>query len=250
MLRKLSALRSLAINATDGEIGSVKDSYFDDQRWVLRYIVVDTTRWLPGREVLISPFSVNGIDWERELLDVSISREQVKSSPPIDFDKPVSRQQEAAFLDYFDYPYYWGGSMMWGVSASPALMRPPSANAEEHLMARRETEQQSDPHLRSEKRVTGYHIEAEDGMIGHVEDFLLDEQTWALRYFIVDTRNWLPGRRVLLATDWIEDVSWDKRVVRVPLTRDAIRSSPEWREQAMLTIDDERALYGHYGRRR
>lgn len=248
MLQKLAALRSLAIRATDGEIGAVKDSYFDDQRWVLRYIVVDTARWLPGRQVLISPFSVSGIDWERQLLDLSVVREQVKSSPSIDFDKPVSRQHETAFLDYYGYPYYWGGSMMWGISASPAVVRPPPAAVEGLVEQQRERKQQSDPHLRSEKQVAGYHIEADDGMIGHVEDFLFDPRTWALRYFIVDTRNWLPGRHVLLGTDWIDEVSWDKRVVRVPLSRDAIRNSPEWRGGAMLTEDEERSLHAHYGR--
>jgi hypothetical protein len=248
MLQKLSKLRSLSIRAIDGEIGSVKDSYFDDQRWVLRYIVIDTSRWLPGGEVLISPFSVSGIDWERQLLDLSITREQVKSSPSIDLDKPVSRQHEAAFLDYYGYPYYWGGSMLWGISASPAIVRPPPDAFEEQLQERRERKEQSDQHLRSEKHVTGYHIEADDGMIGHVEDFLFDAPTWALRYFIVDTRNWLPGRHVLLGTDWIDKVSWDKRVVRVPLSRDAIRNSPEWHEEAMLKEDEEHLLYRHYGK--
>lgn len=247
MLQKLSGLTSLSIRATDGEIGSVKDSYFDDQRWVVRYIVVDTSRWLPGREVLISPFSVSGIDWQRQLLDVSISRDQVKSSPSIDLDKPVSRQREAQFLDYYGYPYYWGGSMMWGISASPAIATPPG-RLEEQMQERRERTEQSDPHLRSEEQVTGYHIEAEDGMIGHVDDFLFDPQTWALRYFIVDTRNWLPGRHVLLGTDWIDKVDWAKRIVRVPLSREAIRNSPEWHEGAKLDQDEEHSLHRHYGK--
>lgn len=138
--------------------------------------------------------------------------------------------------------------MMWGISASPAVVRPPPGAVEGLLEQQRERKQQSDPHLRSEKQVAGYHIEADDGMIGHVEDFLFDPQTWALRYFIVDTRNWLPGRHVLLSTDWIDEVSWDKRVVRVPLSRDAIRNSPEWRGGAMLKEDEERSLHAHYGK--
>jgi hypothetical protein len=249
MLQTLSSLRKLSIRAIDGEIGSVEDSYFDDDRWVLRYLVVDTGGWLPGREVLISPFSVSGIDWRLQLLDLSITSEQLKSSPSIDMDKPVSRQQEAALLDYYGYPYYWGGMMPWGISASPAIVRPPPVDYEEQLREQRKREEHSDPHLRSAKHVTGYHIEASDGMIGHVEDFIFNPQTWALRYFIVDTRNWLPGRHVLLATDWIDEVSWDKRTVRVvPLTREAIRSSPEWDEQKMLNESDELGLYRHYGK--
>lgn len=189
MLQTLSSLHKLSIRATDGEIGSVEDTYFDDERWVLRYIVVDTGGWLTGRDVLISPVSVSRIDWERKLLDVSITREQVESSPSIDMEKPVSRQHEAAFLDYYGYPYYWGGMMPWGISASPAIVRPPDANHEQQLreaQERKQSNERSDPHLRSAKHVSGYHIEASDGMIGHVEDFILDPHTWALRYFVVE----------------------------------------------------------------
>ncbi len=246
MLQKLSSLRNLTIKASDGEIGSVKDSYFDDQRWVLRYIVVDTARWLLAREVLVSPYSVRDIDWQARRLDVSINRDAVRSSPSIDFDKPVSRQQEAAFLDYFNYPHYWGGGMAWGISASPGIGRPKVEREEKP--SRQAADEHADPHLRSEQAITGYHIEASDGMIGHIEDFLFDPDTWALRYFIVDTRNWLPGRHVLLDVEWIDAVSWDKRLVSVPLSRDAIHDSPEWNEQALLSADEELWLHQHYGK--
>lgn len=246
MLRSLSALQKLKIQATDGDVGTVKDSYFDDARWTVRYLVVDTGRWLPGREVLISPQSVRDILWEREALDVSISRDQVKASPSIDFDKPVSRQHEAAFLDYYGYPYYWGGGgMLGGISASPAVPRPPANEARETQRMRGEG---FDPHLRSTKHVTGYHIEASDGKIGHIDDFLFDDQNWSLRFFVVDTRNWLPGRHVLVATDWIDDLDWDRRVLRVALSQEAIRESPEWHDDELLGADAERSLYRHYGR--
>lgn len=248
MLRPLSSLQRFAIRAVDGEIGSVKDVYFDDQQWAVRYLVVDTQRWLPGRKVLVSPFSVRGIDWRNESVDVSISRDQVKASPSIDTDKPVQRQHEVDFLDYYGYPHYWGGGMLWGVSASPALPPPPEPEEARRLQEQRA--EQGDPHLRSIQYVNGYHIEARDGMIGHVDDFIFDEQTWAVRFFIVDTRNWLPGRRVLLATDWIHEVNWEMGVVRVPLTRDAIRESPEWKEDEQLSETAEESLYQHYGRAR
>jgi hypothetical protein len=249
MLRPLSALKRFAIHAVDGEIGSVVDSYLDDRQWVVRYLVVDTRRWLPGRKVLISPFSIRGIDWRNEAVNVTITRDQVKASPSVDTDRPVSRQHEVDFLDYYGYPHYWGGGMLWGISASPAIPAPTDEAREE-----REQQQQSgghgDPHLRSAKYVTGYHIEARDGMIGHVEDFLFDEQTWAVRFLVVDTRNWLPGRRVLLATEWIDEVNWDKATVRLPLTRDAIRESPEWHDDEQLSESEEQSLYQHYGRTR
>jgi hypothetical protein len=248
MLRTLSSLRPLSIRATDGEIGSIKDSYFDDQRWVVRYVVVDTGRWLPGRLVLISPHSISGIDWERDLLHVSITRQQVKASPDIDTHKPISRQHEEEFLDYYGYPYYWGGAMFGGIAASPAIPRPPPRASEDRPQARNASSEQYDPNLRSAEHVSTYDIEADDGLIGHVGDFIFDERTWALRYLVVDTRKWLPGRRVLVATEWIEEVNWEKRVVRVPLSRDGVRNSPEWDEDEPLTEGTEQSIYRHYGR--
>lgn len=251
MLRPLSSLQRFAIHAVDGDIGSVADCYFDDRQWVVRYLVVDTQRWLPGsRKVLISPYSVSSIDWQNERVNVSISREQVKSSPSIDLEKPVSRQHEADFLDYYDSPYYWGGGMLWGVSASPAIARPSAEpQRERELRQRRETED-ADPHLRSADYVSNYHIQARDGAIGHVDDFIFDEQSWEVRFFVIDTRNWLPGRHVVLATEWIEEVNWDESLVRVPLTRDAIRASPEWDDDEALSESAEQSLYAHYGRTR
>lgn len=251
MLRSLSSLQRFAIRAVDGDIGAVTDCYFDDRQWVVRYLVVDTQRWLPGsRKVLISPYSVNGIDWQNECVNVSITRDQVKSSPSIDLDKPVSRQHEADFLDYYGYPPYWGGSMLWGVSASPAIARPPDGPEKERELRQRREAEDADPHLRSADYVNGYHIQARDGEIGHVDDFIFDEQSWEVRFFVIDTRNWLPGRHVVLATEWIEEVNWDESLVRVPLTRDAIRASPEWDEDESLSESVEQSLYAHYGRPR
>ena len=68
---------------------------------------------------------------------------------------------------------------------------------------------QNDPHLRSSAAVTGYHIQATDGDIGHVEDFLLDDRSWTIRFMVVDTTNWWAGEKVLIAPAWIERVDWD-----------------------------------------
>jgi uncharacterized protein YrrD len=247
MLRKLSALEGMPLRATDGDIGSVKDVLFDDQRWTVRYLVVDTNRWLPGRKVLISPFSVDAIDWDEQAVAVRISREQVKGSPDIDTDKPVSRQHEADFLDYYGYPYYWGGVLGWGALAYPSVA-PSQQDSIDREQRQRQRQEESDPHLRSVDALATYQIEAQDGGLGHVDDFLYDEQSWALRYLIVDTRNWLPGRRVLVSTEWVKDVSWEQRLVHIDLSRDAIRESPEYSPENLLMPDDEQSLYRHYGR--
>jgi|SRR5450830_423961 len=108
MLRNTKDLDNFAIRATDGEIGNIKDMYFDDDAWVLRYFVVETGSWLSSRKVLISTVSVQQPDWHGKTLPVSITKSQVSSSP--DIDKPVSRQNEEQYLGYYGYPYYWGGT--------------------------------------------------------------------------------------------------------------------------------------------
>ncbi len=241
----------MSIGATDAEVGKVKDAYFDDQHWAVRYLVVDTGGWLSGRKVLISPLSINETDWNARLIHVNLTRDQVQSAPDIDTDKPVSRQHETEYFDHYGYPYYWAGPAMWGPTSFPAGTGaalgqvPPPVNPE--MLAQRE-QQSHDPHLRSASEVIGYHIEASDGAIGHVDDFLFDDEDWSLRYVVVDTRNWLPGRQVLVSAEWVEDVSWSERRAYVGLSREEVRSSPEYDRDLLISADDEERLYRHYNR--
>lgn len=254
MLRDASTLSGSAVSATDGEIGHVKDSYFDDQAWAIRYLVVDTGTWLTGREVLISPYAVKRpLDSISEgVIDVALTRAQVKASPDIDTHKPVSRQHESEYLGYYGYPTYWNGGDLWAMGAYPAMppLTTPPDYTERH--ERREAEANpEDVHLRSAENVKGYHIQARDDSIGHVEDFVFDDESWALRYLIVDTRNWWPGgRRVLVATRWIERIDWTERRVFTTLTRDAVKASPEYDESATIDRAYEARLHDAYGRER
>lgn len=263
MLRSTKELESCAIGATDGPIGQVEDLYFDDDAWVLRYLVVDTGTWLSSRKVLISPMSVGKPDWEQRLLPVSISKEQVKNSPDIDTNKPVSRQHESDYLGYYGYPAYWGGVGLWGEGLYPAATlaatlaadAPQSFNdadmqrqrAEE---ARQESERHrnDDPHLRSCNAVVGYYIHATDGEVGHVEGFIVDDQTWAVRYLVVNTSNWWVGHPVLIAPQWITGVHWTDHTVSVNLTRDAVKSAPAYDSSAQLNREWEAGLYAHLER--
>lgn len=243
MLHILSALKRMPIGAVDGEIGHVTDIYFDDREWTLRYLVVNPGSWLTGRRVLISPWAIRDVNWQAERVDVALTREQVRSSPEMDTDKPVSRQYETAYSDYYGYPYYWTGPFAWG----PLPIPKEGATADPTQQVERRDTKQGDPHLRSANEVDRYHIEAVNGSIGHVDDFILDDASWALRYFVVDTRNWLPGRRVLISTDWVDRVSWEERKAYVALTRDEVRNSPEY-DPASFTEAEEDVLYRHYGR--
>ena len=231
MLRSLKKLKGSALRAVDGDVGRVEQCYFDDERWVVRYIVVDTGGVLLGRPVLISPVSVREVNWEDGKIHVVLTSEQVRKSPDIDTTETFSRRKESEFYRYYHWPVYWGGVGLWGNGMYPAMLPEVMITDEEGRAARREAEerepQDEQIHLRSTDEVTGYHIQARDGEIGHVEDFLIDDQTWAIRYVVVDTRNWLPGKKVLVEPAQIGEVDWYEEKVRVDLPREAIRQAPE-----------------------
>jgi uncharacterized protein YrrD len=257
MLRKLEAMSGFTIQAVDGEIGRVDDFLFDDQNWTIRYLVVDTGGWLSGRQVLISPVALESPQWEIETLPVNLTQEQVESSPEISRDQPVSRQQEEILHAHYGWPLYWagGGPVQMGY-AGMAGPPPASTIAAQAAVQRakvaaeqsQETQEESgDPNLRSVKEVTGYQIAATDGEIGHVTDFFASEQDWIIRYMLVKTRNWLPGRTVLIAPNWIERISWTESQVQVDLTREQIKDSPEYEPGHPVGREYETELYRHYG---
>lgn len=111
-----------------------------------------------------------------------------------------------------------------------------------------ELEEGSDPHLRSSREIMGYRIQARDGEIGHVEDWIVEDEIWAIRYLIVDTGNWLPGKRVLVAPAWVETMNWADREVRIDLKRETIEGSPEFDPAEAINREYEGRLYDYYGR--
>ena len=259
MLRSLKELESYRIIANDGDIGHVRDFYFEDDDWAVRYLVVDTGTWLSSRKVLVSPISVLEPNWLARTLPVSISKEQVGNSPDFDSDKPVSRQNEEQYMGYYAYPYYWNGEGLWGEGLYPDALVPGFAGygververereLEAYLRDERERHRNDDPHLRSSNAVTGYHIHATDGDIGHVADFLIDDDTWVIRYLVVETSNWWMGHKVLIAPPWIKGVHWSDRTVTVDLDREAIKSAPPFDSTVEWSRDQERALSKHYDR--
>lgn len=231
LLRIMNELRSSDIVASDGSLGSVRDVYFDDAHWTVRYLVVDTGNWLPGREVLISPASIRGV--EKGIVRVGLTRKQVEDAPGAETQQPVSRLYEQAHALYYGYPYYWGGPYAWGPVAMPGVIpmphRGPGAEQSRDLAEVREQAEQEAQrsHLRSAGEVVGYQIQATDGSIGHVEDFLVDDATWAIDEMLVDTRNWLPGKKVRVPPGAIAEVDWATREVRMRMTRGEIESAAE-----------------------
>ena len=223
MQRALKDLRRDFIVARDGRIGSLEDVYFDDQAWTVRYLVVDTGDWLPGRKVLISPHSVQREAQSRDAIAVDLTREQIRHAPGLENDTPVSQQFEEAHARYYGYAQYLAAA-----GATGAVAPPPSSAASAADRAELERAEQAahQSHLRSSREVAGYRIEAADGALGHVEDFMVDEQRWAIAELVVDTRNWLPGKKVLVPPSAVADIDWEQRRVRVRLVRRELQQAP------------------------
>jgi hypothetical protein len=230
-----------AINNTD--IGKVHDFYFDDLHWTIRYIVVATGSILAGRKVLISPVALLHPAWSPLHIRVNLTWEQVESSPSLDLHKPVARRHEIEHHQHYGWPYYWEGGGVWGAWANPkALAERP------HTESGSSAESYSnDSHLRSTREVTGYHIKAEDGEVGHLEDFLFDDESWEIRYAIIDTKNWWPGKKVLVRPQWIRQMSWSEREIYTSISRETIRQSPPWDPNRPLSREYELRLHQHYG---
>ncbi len=239
MLVSIKSLKGYKLNSIDGEIGKVKEFYFDDKHWVVRYLVADTGNWLIGNRVLISPYALVSVNKEQEQIDINLSKNQVEESPPLNSDKPVSQQFEVAYYGYYGYPIYWSGASMWG--AYPYIIR----DREEWKKSDKQ-DKNWDPHLRSTDEVSGYQIQANDGEMGHVVDFIIDEETWAIRYLVIDTKNWFGGNKVLISPIWADYISWNDSKVFVNLSLEEVKHAPEYSEEALLTRDYEIELHRHY----
>lgn len=242
MLRSAKDMMGFQLKAKDGEIGRSKDFLFDDEHWTIRYLLADTGGWLLGRRVLISPISMDNVDKKSKLFSVDLTKRQIEQAPSEAEDAPVSRQFEIEFFNYHQWPFYWsGGGHPWGVMESPQGMRMQSEDSE------MSSEIKGDKHLRSMNVVRGYYIEAEDGEIGHIEDFIVDDETWAIRYIVVDTRNWLPGKKVLVSPSWAKEIDWALSHVQFGVSREQIKNSPEYDVGLAITRDYEDLLYDYYG---
>jgi hypothetical protein len=242
MLIKAKTLNGYKLASLDGEIGKVKEFYFDDRHWTIRYLVAETGSWLATRKVLISPYALNNVIESEKDITVNLTKKQIEKSPSLDSHKPVSQQFEVDYYGYYGWPTYWSGASIWG--DNPFIERDRNKWGQFPKGAK-----SWDRHLRSTQAVTGYHLQALDGEIGHVEDFIIDDENWTIRYLIVGTKNWLPGKKVLVSPLWIERVSWSESKVFTNLSRQTIKESPEYTEESLLTRDYEIALHHHYDRK-
>jgi hypothetical protein len=256
MLRSLKEISGFRIHAMDGDIGSVDDFFFEDNTWHIRYIVVDTGRWLPGRRVLLSPLAVGLPLWEKRKLPTDLTMQKVKDSPDINTDQPVSRQQEADLHAYYMWPPYWGANFgMIGNYPLPSVIPPESSEIEEkteEMSGEKMGEEKAgevrhgDPHLRGMREIFDYTVEGLDGDVGDVDDFIVDDCNWSLRYLVVDTGNWLPGKKVLVATRMIQRIDRNMATVHVDLHKQAIKTCPQYHPDQPIGDQYEQIIKSHY----
>lgn len=253
MKRTIKSLTGYAIGALDGEIGKVDEFYFDDASWIIRYMVVETGNWLSGRKVLISPESFLQPDWENKIFQVNLTREQVEHSPDINTDLPVTRQEEIRLNQHYPWKSYWEGGL-WGggmgttgmVMPTPLFIDDAMLKEEDRINEAEHIEVTGDQHLRSTKKTTGYSIEATDGSIGDIEDFIVDDSSWKIDFIEVDTGNWLPGKKVLISPQWIQAIDWQMSSVTVKVSVASVKNSPEYHSDKPIGDEYFVSLHKHY----
>jgi len=223
MLQSIKQLYGNKLAALDGDIGHVKDFYFDDENWVVRYLVADTGSWLTGRLVLLTPHAFGKLDQDEKTLHIKLHKKKIQDSPSIESHKPVSRQYEADYYAYYGWPTYWDGNAMWGIGGYPVVL-PPS---KKEMEIQKKYHHRDDKHLRSMQEVTGYNIQSVDGEIGHVSSFLVDDESWAIHELVIETGHWYSGKEILIPTGKVKRISYDEAKVFVSLTKADILQTAE-----------------------
>jgi hypothetical protein len=244
MLQRLDPIRGWKLEASDGEIGRVNDYLFDDDRWTVRYLIADTGDWLKKRSVLLSPVAMNRTDRDAKQIFVNITRDQVRSAPEFDANRPMSRRDEASYANYYQYPVYWGGIDVWGNTAHPGDLSRTRPTGSFDPARYSDAERR----LKRVSEVLGFHIRALDGEVGHIDDFLVDDDSWAIRYLLADTSNFIGGKWVLISPQWARRVDWNGLTVNLDMNKDHVKNSPEYDPNRPLDRTYEKQLYDYYER--
>lgn len=248
MLWKVNDLKSFSLRATDGVIGEVEEMFVSDDAWVVRYVIVRTGGWLDREHVLISPLALDVPNGPARTIPVSLSQEQVRNAPTADSKRTVSRENEVKYHDYYGWPYYWVGGPMWGPFMTPGELARAEVKRADKGDGSPRREPRAPSRLRSTEEVRGYGFEGADGDLGHIDDFVVDDEDWSVRYLVIDTRNWWPGgKKVLLPTALVHEISWDAQKVTSNVSRETVKSAPEYEESLPIPVAFQRLLAQHYG---
>jgi hypothetical protein len=249
MLYQATSLFGFRLQTRDNEeMGHVHDCYFDRQDWIVRYLVADIGSWFFGRKVLIATSALGIPDWDAKTLPVTMTKAEVKASPETDLAMPVTRQHERALINYYNWPTYWAEPFLSSASGVAPLATPgPTAVEQLPTEVVEGLQNSEESHLHSMVDTQGYDLEALDGTIGHVSDFVIDSQGWAIRYLVIDTSNWLAGRKVLISPQWVERIEWDDARLYLNVRKEVVANSPEQPADLRLDRVYERELHRHYG---
>jgi hypothetical protein len=258
MLWNSSVLKGFTIAASDGHIGTVSDFLFDDANWRIRWLVVDTGTWLSGRKVLLAPSMLGQLETTGRSFSVELTMQQVKDSPATDADLPVSRQMESSINDYYGWSPYWGNGLFtdsygyvgatWTETAGQ-VSAPVNKNLAGNPQSACTQQSDSDTHLRSINAVTGYHIHASDGEIGHIEGFLLKDADWSIHYIIVDTKNWWLGKKVLISPRSVRGIDLTSQLVNLNVDHQTVKDSPPYDSSTIIDAAYDDAFLAYYGLR-
>lgn len=249
MLLNLSSIRGHSIAASDGTIGSVSDVLFDDISWMIRWLVVDTGEWLSGRKVLLPPCALGHAEPNGKTFPVRLTKAEVEASPELDTHQPVSRHFETSTYNYYGWSPYWGsGFYLGGTGMTGGALSmtgdPEAPHRTDELV--RVQQDLDEPHLRSAEEITGYHIHATDGVIGHLSDLVLEETDWSIHYLIVDTSNWWMGHKVQISPRSAQDIRWTEQLIYLDVDRQTIKDSSPYDPAKPVDRAHEDRMAGHY----
>ncbi|WP_198507846.1 PRC-barrel domain-containing protein [Bacillus sp. FJAT-45037] len=262
MLLRAKDLKSYSMLASDGELGSLDDFYFDSDTATIRYFVGDTRTWFFGGKVLLSPLSFSNIDRDNERIAVKATKDQIKDSPKPEEHEPVTRKYEKQLSTYYGWEGYWGGADrprdMTGFQAHAPMMPPifnpevPRNQEEQRLQADaatvKDTEFDQDQHLISVEDIKGYTVYSKGGEVGKIHDCVIDDKTWKIRYFVVNVGGFFNKELVLVSVEWLTDVDWKSHIITVGLDNELIENAPELESGQVITVEDETKLHVHYNR--
>ena len=240
MLLHYNWLSSYTVIGNDGEIGKVEDVYFDEEMWTVRYIVVKTGATFLSEKLFVSPVSIDKFDHTNELIRIGITKDEAQKAPDPG-DEPVSRKYEKDFSLYYRINPYWIGSGAWGSANTAREM------AQQEVQILESDLEEDESHVHQAKHVTRYELAVTDGSFGKIDDLLIDESSFKIKYFVADMRKWLPGgKKVLISPQWIEEIEWAAARIRINVTRDQLESAPEYRTELDLTDERESELWLHF----
>ena len=226
MLQSLKQAYSIRLGATDGSLGHVKDFYFDDHTWTVRYVVIDTGTWLSRRKVLITPHSLGRLELNKGVLNVNLTRKQLEDSPTIDLHKPVSRQFEEDYVKYFGIPSYWLGDSATGMTEANVEASAQGLLTAANIPSGTPAPARNEPLLRSTLAVQGYHLNTTEGIVGHICDFMFDPDEWIIRQLVIKTGLRLSGPEVLVSATTIFQISYSESSAFTNLSESEVLKSP------------------------